>query len=509
LPIVARIGPTSAWRLPAIDRRDAPAWTPIDWLAVLAVAVGAALIRLPGLARPTQLVFDEIFYARDACWYVTASPAVCEITELASRTHPPLGKWIIASGIALFGYEPFGWRIAAALAGVATVVLLYVLARRLFASVGTPAAATAGAFAASALLATDFLHAVQSRIAMLDVFIVLFVVGGMLAIVLDRDRVGSRAIPRWLSALTLHRPWRLVAGACLGAAAGTKWSGAYVALVVIGLVIAWELAGAMRRMPGVSRRASWWAAFRSEALPTLALLGVVPVLVYLAGYIGRMPGELIGAPWDPASVWRGIWEHQVQMFDFHVGLRGHHPYESPPWSWPLLKRPVAFYFTAGGGAYREILALGNPLVWWSGIVALGVLGVAWVRRGLDVRAPELVILAGAVATYGPWLALAASRDQVFLWYLLPTIPFLFLALGLLAARAWSMMLGRVATVLYAAIVAASFAFYFPLLTALPVTPGDWWLRIPFRDCARPGAPTLALPDDEINTGPPPNGWCWI
>jgi hypothetical protein len=32
----------------------------------------------------------------------------------------------------------------------------------------------------------------------------------------------------------------------------------------------------------------------------------------------------------------------------------------------------------------------------------------------------------------------------------------------------------------------------------------------FTDCERPGgAPTLELPDDTINTGPPPDGWCWI
>ena len=99
------------------------------------------------------------------------------------------------------------------------------------------------------------------------------------------------------------------------------------------------------------------------------LLGVVPVAVYLAAYIGRMPGELIGLPWQEGTVWRGIWDHQQAMLTFHTTLEGSHPYESPPWSWLLLKRPVAYYFDASDG-YREILAIGSPLTWAAGVIGL-------------------------------------------------------------------------------------------------------------------------------------------
>jgi hypothetical protein len=41
-------------------------------------------------------------------------------------------------------------------------------------------------------------------------------------------------------------------------------------------------------------------------------------------------------------------------------------------------------------------------------------------------------------------------------------------------------------------------------------PDAWRTRIRLTDCERPGGePTLTLPDDEINSGPPPEGWCWI
>ncbi|MGH2603238.1 MAG: phospholipid carrier-dependent glycosyltransferase, partial [Dehalococcoidia bacterium] len=330
-----------------IIERSSP-WSRLEWGALGLVTLAAGIIRLAGLNRPTSLVFDEIFYARDACWYVVGTEAVCNITDVTSRAHPPLGKWLVGSGIAVFGYDPFGWRVAAALAGTLTVALVFVLAWRLIRPVTARRATTVGALMAAGLLATDFLHVVHSRVAMLDIFITLFVVTAVLAIVLDRDRPREAAESAW-SRLALGRPWRLAAGLALGAAAATKWSGAYVALAVIGLTIAWVIAAERRRRDS-DWRGALLPAVRREALPTAILLGLVPLAVYFASYIGRMPGELLAAPWAAGSVWRNLYAHQQAMLEFHTTLGGHHPYESPPWSWVLLKRPVAYWFSDEGGA---------------------------------------------------------------------------------------------------------------------------------------------------------------
>jgi dolichyl-phosphate-mannose--protein O-mannosyl transferase len=351
---------------------------------------------------------------------------------------------------------------------------------------------------------------------MLDVFVTLLVIATVLFALLDGTRRrGPRGedegAPPWLRRLTLGRPWRMATGLALGAATATKWSGGYVALGLVALVVAWEMAasGGAAEQGGPGWQARFAAALRRELLPSLVLLGLVPLLVYLASYIGRVDGQLLALPWREGSVWRGIAEHQLAMLRFHVGLAGDHPYESAAWSWLFLKRPVAYFFQADAGSYREILAIGNPLTWWSGAAALLVLGVRWVRAGANAARPEAMLVAAALATYLPWLILSGSRSQVFIWYLLPTLPFLFAALGLLAALAWASLRGKVATGIAAAAVAASFVFYLPMLTASPLTPDGWRSRIWFTDCERPGAPTLELPDDQVNQGPPPVGWCWI
>ncbi len=99
-----------------------------------------------------------------------------------------------------------------------------------------------------------------------------------------------------------------------------------------------------------------------------------------------------------------------------------------------------------------------------------------------------MILAAALGTYLPWLVLSGDRDQTFIWYLLPTIPFLCLALGFFAALAWERCSTRVAAGAYALVLVASFGFYLPLLVALPISPDAWRLHVPFRDCAGQSGP---------------------
>src|SRR5688572_31116093 len=84
---------------------------PIDpkgWTAAFALAfLGLALWRL---TIPSKPFFDEVHY-------LPAARAILALSHPANPEHPPLGKEIIALGIALFGDRPLGWRIFSALFG--------------------------------------------------------------------------------------------------------------------------------------------------------------------------------------------------------------------------------------------------------------------------------------------------------------------------------------------------------------------------------------------------------
>ncbi|HSH23148.1 MAG TPA: phospholipid carrier-dependent glycosyltransferase, partial [Acidimicrobiales bacterium] len=162
-------------------------------LVPVGIVVLAATLRFADLATPSRLYFDEVYYANDARSMLETG------VEVQRPAHPPLGKWLIAAGIAVAGFEPMGWRLAGAAAGTLTVLVTYLGAVRLFRR-RWPAAL------AALLVVFDGLALTMSRIAMLDVFVGLFVATGfwLVVVALDRGR-------RWVAPLGL-------AGLAFGAA---------------------------------------------------------------------------------------------------------------------------------------------------------------------------------------------------------------------------------------------------------------------------------------------------
>ncbi|MGH3681744.1 MAG: dolichyl-phosphate-mannose--protein mannosyltransferase [Natronosporangium sp.] len=485
---------------PLVPDRDR--WS---WAAAGVVTVIAAIVRLVDLGRPGQIIFDETYYAPNAYgllrygveWGVPeggASPvdgAPVLGDSAAYVVHPPLGKWLIGLGEWVFGYDAFGWRVAAALAGIVSVLLVARIARRLFGS-------TVLGAAAGLLVALDGMHLVMSRTALLDIFLLLFVVAGFGALLRDRD--DSRA--RWLAALERRaaRPapavpwWRLAAALLLGCALAVKWSAAFFLPVFLLLLIVWQVG--VRRAAGVRR--PWRDLFARETGSVLAAVAIVPV-VYLVswtgwlvtdhGYLRNSPVDGTGQPWlaRAGGALVNLFGYHREAFRFHDQLDAGHPYESAPWQWLLLGRPVAFHWSDQGGCGADacastVLLLGTPLLWWSFLPALAV--VAWLglaRR--DWRAAP--ILLGSAAGIVPWFFFG---DRVmFYFYALPSQPFLVLAVVYALGAVMFAGPGRGETVLgfdrravgavlaggYVILVALTFGYFYPIYTG-QVIPYDAW-----------------------------------
>jgi len=505
----------------AEDHYDIPvsAWTHKDGIALALVTLVSGVLRFARLDNPKSIVFDETYYAKDACWFVNVSERICEIGYEQTNVHPPLGKWLIAIGIRLFGFDSFGWRVAVAVAGTITVALLYLLARRIFRS-------TMAAAFTSGLLAIDLLHFVQSRTSMLDIFVPMFGIAALLFTVYDRDRY--RAPPEGPPANgLLDRPWRLAAGACAGAAVASKWPGLFYLLLVISLTIFWEIS--QRFADG--RPYAFIRFLREETATIVFWLVVFPVAVYLFTYLGRLEGAFLASPLEQGTWWRAFWDRQMYMLDFHTGLESSHGYQSNPQTWLLLKRPVSYYIEYGPkGEYGEIMATGSPFVWWASILALVYVAFRWiaarvrrVRQAATGWRAEGAILAGFLFTYGPWL-IPSDRDAVFLFYLLPSVPFMCLALAYVATeigRSWE---AKAAIALFSAGAIGFFAFYYPVVANVQISKKAWERRIwEFDNCEKPeGTPTkttltntvgkktrTTVQETTSNAELPPKGWCWI
>lgn len=373
-------------------------------------------LRFSRLDFPNKPIFDETYYAKDACLYTGASQKACDAPQATEQSyvHPPLGKWLIAGGIKIFGYNSFGWRSAAALFGTLLVLLVYALARKLFRDRWI--AAVAGF-----LVATDFLLIVQSRVAMLDIFLTFFIVLGFLFLAFDRERI---LLMREHLMLPFHGPapmrepeWRVLAGAALGMALATKWSAVWAIVAAIALTIAWSFGLAKQRQDDDGAFLGADPFFVRELAGTFLSFVAVPLVVYLFSY----------ATWF-ASHGPSLTEFfklQKQMLEFHSTLTAKHAYQSEALTWPLILRPVAYYWE-GEPLARHILAFANPGTWWAAIPA----GIWLLVRSYRRWRPERFVIVGWLVQYGAWVALTAPilsshLDEIlFLGYLLVAMPWI-------------------------------------------------------------------------------------
>src|SRR6266568_8059904 len=210
------------------------------WAGPLLITAFGTFLRFNRLSLPHAVIFDETYYLPDALGVLRFGVEhnyVSKRNELITHgnphifasggefiAHPPAGKLLIAVGEGLFGLTPFGWRFAAAVVGSLSVLLLARIARRMTRS-------TLLGCAAGLLLALDGLEFVMSRTALLDIFMMFWVLAAFGCLVIDRDRARARLAgcagePSDGPGLGLGvRWWRVLAGVCLGLACASKWDG--------------------------------------------------------------------------------------------------------------------------------------------------------------------------------------------------------------------------------------------------------------------------------------------
>lgn len=425
----------------------------------------AAAVRLWDLGDPDRLFFDEKYYGPDSLDYVTRG------VEAERPAHPPLGKWVIALGIQVFGYTPFGWRIGVAVAGSLTVLLVHLSGLRLFRR-------TAPAALAALLVALDGLAVTTSRMAMLDATLGLCVVLAFWLVLLDRDaRRPDRGPGGSLRRSFLGSRYRWLAGVALGLAVATKWSGLLAVAAAGLLVLGTELAGRGEGWACRTRRAAAVAA--GGALSMLVLPAAVYVSAH-AGWFANYEESYAGARaceagdcgtgvGDRLDTW---WGTQTGLVEYHRDLEATHPYRSDPLGWGWLERPILVYAEscttsqqeAGEcevppGTVARITMVGSPALWWPAVLAYPVLlWRAAVRRD-GVAATILVPLA---LLWLPWLA--AGKPGYF-FYMLPAVP--FIALGLVRAVQAAPRPRLVGGAL-ALLAVASFVFFAPIWLGIPL-----------------------------------------
>lgn len=456
----------------SLRQSSLPIWF---WGGLLCIWLLALVCRFWGLARFNTLVFDEIYFAKFGHNYLTQ-------TEFFDA-HPPLGKYLIGLGIALRGFNTWGFRWVNALIGSAIPLLLAGIAYQL-------CKRPSFALIAALLASLDGLLLVESRYALLNVHILFF---GLLA--------------HWLVLIALNHKggrrtlWLAAAGASFGATIAVKWNGLGF---LLGLYLAWFMARGMRWLWGNQLRPS------TERLPLQRLpeLSMVQLFVYIPA-IAVLVYSVFWIPHLSQNSDFNFWQVHQEIFSYHrrVGGADVHPFCSAWYTWPLLLKPISYFYQLTQSPVEplpvigpplpadaakwiySVYATGNPILWWLTTFAIFYVIAQWTRiwhRGIrceDRIGPTLAterlwvplyVGTNYLANFLPWIGVSRCT---FLYHYMPASMFSGLAIAWLV-EGWLQTPHKpsravAVTILFISLL--SFMIWLPLFLGLPLSPLQWRL----------------------------------
>jgi dolichyl-phosphate-mannose-protein mannosyltransferase len=403
-----------------VSRDTSWAYRSVLVLSVVTILVGL-WARVWKLGFPGQRIWDEIYFPVMARKFLEGT--------YQFDLHPPLGKFIIAVGIALFGDTPSGWRVMPLLFGCAMIPLGAALGWYLFRE-------RVAALLLAAFIAGETFLIAYSRIGIMDGILVFFTLATLLAALC----VERRGQVLWVAVL-------------LGLAISVKWA-VFMVAVPVGYIL-------------------WRRGFLS---PFVASLWVSAVLYIAIVYLGT----LVAVTTNPWEAWQWTWGWHLKAAE-KITAAIPNAWGSPWWSWPLMLRPIRLspLFATATGDLQVISTLGNPVLWYGSTLAV-VAGIVEAARRLVARKPiaddPLVpILLGYVFLLLPWIP---GTRIPYIYNYLPSYAFALMALVYWLVRLWRRPpWGPWVVVAFTALALAATLFFLPLAMGLPISPESMQQRI--------------------------------
>lgn len=463
------------------------------WL-IFAIIIFAAIIRFWRLGEPGNFYFDEVYHAFTAKEMVLGHHEAWEFWNtpppgLAYEwSHPPLAKIFMAIGMKIFGiFSPFGWRFFGALAGIGNILLIYLIAKKLFRE--------KVAIFAAFLLTFETLSFVQARIAMNDTYFLFFLL---------------------LAIYFLIRNQFLLSGFFWGFSLASKWTAIYFVFVLfffflynklkkndVYLLLSMSILILLLieyQHLFIFQPIFWNLIFFSIILffiyfflskvkspvKIVICFGILPFIIYFLSYL---PFYFIPHPTLEQRIDRQskvviaienvcpnlgfsqkicdntamIWNIQQQMYWYHTKLVATHPYQSMWYSWPFDTRPVYYSLETEDTKTSKIYAIGNPAIFLAGVLAIFYLLYLFFKRR-DFKNGLVLVLYSAF--FLPW---AVSPRIMFIYHYLPAIPFLILGLSCVLAKFWAKEFGKIFVVCFLALVTLFFIYLYPHIASWPVS----------------------------------------
>lgn len=437
--------------------------------------------------------FDEVYFARSAYEYVNG-------IDTMEWTHPPLGKLIMMIPIAMFGMSTFSYRLMGTLAGLLMIPVIYVFAKKIFKK-------TKWASLAAILMAFDNFHFAHTRMGTVDSFLVLFIMLSALFmyqyIALDKtDRLKKKL------------KYLLLSGIFMGCSIATKWTGLYAALalaIVFFANLIYENNDKRKKMTknkfmkmvlvfmfivGIVPIMVYYgtALFKTTKLATTLTIGyyaiallisfvvliisllrnnkelwklfaccavffiVIPMVIYVLSYI------LFPNVYGYDNSISGLITQTKNMFNYHAGLIEGHDFASKWYTWPLMLKPVWYHVAYYGGNIKTtIVGIGNPAIWWFGIIATLYMLISSI---LKRKKESIFILLFIICCFIPYIFIDRA---MFMYHYFPMLPFMMLAIVALVKWITEKLQNNSFYIFYIALVILLFFVFYPITSGMVTT----------------------------------------
>jgi dolichyl-phosphate-mannose--protein O-mannosyl transferase len=479
-------------------------------LGIIGIFLLALSLRFWGLSRFNTLVFDEVYFAKFGNNYLTHTPFF--------NAHPPLSQYLIGLGIWMSQYIPIGrdtvnsltdsllspwnYRWVNALTGSLIPVIVTLLTYQF--SYRHRFALLAGFFTAC-----DGLFLVESRYALSNVYIVIFGLLGQWLLLLALDQQKQN---RWL--------WLMLSGISFGASIGTKWNGLWFLTAAYGVWIAAWIIRWLQYEDHPSRGPlfSYLRFFNSannspDNTIKSPLQNLTKINIWQMGsYLGIIPTVIYSLIWIPhlqLDKRYGFIEVHKQILHFHLQLGGNspsvHPYCAAWYKWPLLTRPMAYYYQTAqstkdslpdgaGKVIYDVHAMGNPFLWWFGLAAMiFLIGMVIITITMPIIEKKRLFIPKnltadtwiglfLVINYGanllPWVEVTRC---VFIYHYMSAVVFTFIAIAWVVDQCLLSYYRQIRAVgvTITFIIVAAFIFWMPIYLGLPISPDGYRMRMWF------------------------------
>jgi dolichyl-phosphate-mannose-protein mannosyltransferase len=388
----------------------------LPFIFILSIAIILRFYNLESIPGP---VFDEVFYAHNAINYLNG--------ERFFTVHPPLGTYLITLSIYLYNIFPFtesvalsdvsldkinpiSFRWLVSLIGVCLVYISYRLSfelinKRFFASL------TALFFCLDGSILVD------SRFGLINVFLSFF---GFIALLYFIKGIKSS-----------NNFYFVLSGLALGAAISIKWNGLGFWLFLILFSLQFFITDKILRLRNHTQKEI------NLSFSGISLTFMLPFLVYLIIWIPHLTHNQISFLEQ---------HHQMLSFHFENIEDKAHPYSSSWFTWPLMIRPIAYYFNSktfegsDGSSiaiFQDVHLMPNPALNFFALLAVIVITFKWfqvISRSIHSKKIDESLIVITLICFGfylnflPW---AFATRSTFIYHFQPSAFFAFMALAYL------------------------------------------------------------------------------